>query len=173
MAEGEGEGAAERCALERETEMGGPQFSPPLYRQRYEAVVAACRRLQAAKVASWPATWRPWPLLYGQSFHVHALCSTTPRKVLDMGCAECRLLQLLSREKCVRELVGVDVQASLLEAHQHRLRPLTTDFILRREQPLTVQLMQGAHSVVGWAVDDTPLPDPRLDSRGGPASGGL
>ena len=61
-----------------------------------------------------------------------------------MGCAECKLLQLLSRAKSVRELVGVDVQASLLEAHQHRLKPLITDFVLRREQPLTVCLMQGA-----------------------------
>ena len=138
MAEGEGEGAAERCALERESAMGGPQFSPPLYKQRYEAVLAACRRLHAAKVASQPATW---PVLAIPELHVYA---HLPHKVLDMGCAECRLLQLLSREKSVRELVGVDVQASLLEAHQHRLKPLTTDFILRREQPLTVCLMQGA-----------------------------
>jgi hypothetical protein len=52
MAEGESEGAVGRNALERESAMGGPQFSPPLYRQRYEAVRAACRRLHAAKVAS-------------------------------------------------------------------------------------------------------------------------
>jgi hypothetical protein len=69
---------------------------------------------------------------------------TSRPEVVDVGCAECKLLQLLSRAKSVRELVGVDVQASLLEAHQHRLKPLITDFVLRREQPLTVCLMQGS-----------------------------
>ena len=57
MAEGESEGAVETSALERENAMGGPQFNPPLYRQRYEAVTAACRRLQAAKVCLQPPTW--------------------------------------------------------------------------------------------------------------------
>lgn len=30
---------------------GGPLFSPPLYKQRYSAVVAVARRLQAKKVS--------------------------------------------------------------------------------------------------------------------------
>lgn len=37
---------------ERESDMGGPRFSPPLYKQRYEAVVKACRQLKAAKAGS-------------------------------------------------------------------------------------------------------------------------
>lgn len=64
-------------------------------------------------------------------------------QVVDVGCGEGKLLRLLRREGSVQELVGVDVQASLLETQQHSLQPLTTDYLLPREQPLTVRLMQG------------------------------
>lgn len=60
-----------------------------------------------------------------------------------MGCAECKLLQLLSREECVCELVGVDIQAALLEAQIHRLKPLITDYVVPRKHSLTIQLLQG------------------------------
>ena len=64
-------------------------------------------------------------------------------QVVDVGCGEGKLLRLLRREGSVQELVGVDVQASLLEAQQHSLQPLTTDYLLPREKPLSVRLMQG------------------------------
>ena len=64
-------------------------------------------------------------------------------KVLDMGCAESKLLRLLRRVPCVRELVGVDIQTSLLEAQQHGLQPLISDFVMRRPDPLTIHLMHG------------------------------
>ena len=64
-------------------------------------------------------------------------------EVVDVGCAECRLLRLLRREGSVRELVGVDVQARLLEAQRASLQPLTSDFVQPRPHPLTVRLMQG------------------------------
>ena len=35
---------------ENESSMGGPRFSPPLYSQRYDAVIALCRKLRAKKV---------------------------------------------------------------------------------------------------------------------------
>ena len=60
-----------------------------------------------------------------------------------MGCAECKLLRLLRRVPCVTELVGVDVQTSLLEAQQHGLQPLISDFVMRRPDPLTIHLMHG------------------------------
>lgn len=51
MAEGGGgDDEGGRDGLEQESAMGGPQFSPALYRQRYEAVLSTCRRLRAAKV---------------------------------------------------------------------------------------------------------------------------
>ena len=60
-----------------------------------------------------------------------------------MGCAECKLLRLLVKERSVGELVGVDVQECLLQTHSHQLQPLITDYVLPRESPLTVRLMQG------------------------------
>ena len=116
--------------LEREGAMGGPQFNPPLYRQRYEAVIAACRRLNAAKVYT--------PLAPDL-----AVPYTRPQ-VVDVGCAECKLLRLLLRRvDSVQELVGVDIDTSLLEAQSSRLQPLITDYVLPRETPLTIRLMQG------------------------------
>ena len=52
MMAGVGEVSAETSAgiQEREGELGGPRFTPPLYRQRYEFVLSACRRLQAYRV---------------------------------------------------------------------------------------------------------------------------
>ena len=37
-------------AMENETGFGGPKFDPPLYKQRYNTIVALARRLQAKKV---------------------------------------------------------------------------------------------------------------------------
>ena len=40
----------ESATQEKEGELGGPRFNPPLYRQRYEFVVSACKRLKPARV---------------------------------------------------------------------------------------------------------------------------
>lgn len=63
--------------------------------------------------------------------------------MVDIGCAECKLLRLLRREPGVRELVGVDIQAPLLEAQERSLQPLISDFVLPRPSPLTLRLMHG------------------------------
>ena len=47
-------------------------------------------------------------------------------QVIDMGCAECKLLQLLKREEFVEELVGVDISPAL-DLSAYTLRPLITD----------------------------------------------
>lgn len=60
-----------------------------------------------------------------------------------MGCGECKLLRLLTKETSVRELVGVDVQEAVLKSNSHRLQPLISDYVLPRQTPLTVRLMQG------------------------------
>ena len=64
-----------------------------------------------------------------------------------MGCAEGKLLRLLRRLECVRELVGVDIEASLLEAQSTRLQPLISDYVLPRQSPLTISLLQGMSDV--------------------------
>lgn len=125
--------------LERGGAVGGPQFSPPLYKQRYNAVLSVCGRLHAAKV---------WPRFSFQNMDYTRLCSVL--EVVDVGCAECKLLQLLIREEGVCELVGLDIQTALLEAQIPRLKPLITDYVLPRKQPLTVHLMQG---LLHWETD--------------------
>ena len=47
-----GASAETGAGQEREGELGGPQFHPPLYRQRYEFVLSVCRRLQASRVCN-------------------------------------------------------------------------------------------------------------------------
>ena len=60
-----------------------------------------------------------------------------------MGCAECKLLRLLRRQPCVEELVGVDVDLPLLRQQEYSIRPLTTDYLIRREHPLRITLLHG------------------------------
>lgn len=59
-----------------------------------------------------------------------------------MGCAECKLLQLLKREEFVEELVGIDISPAL-NLSAYMLRPLITDYLHPRSKPLSVRLMQG------------------------------
>lgn len=103
--------------LEREEQFtDAPVFFPPVYRQRYEAVIEYVSRVKA-------------------------------QTVLDMGCAECKLLMLLvrsSRCSCITQLAGVDIQRKLLESKQGLLRPLTCDYLSPRANPLTISLYAGS-----------------------------
>ena len=60
-----------------------------------------------------------------------------------MGCGECKLLRLLKFQDFIEELIGVDVDASILQSHRYRIQPLTADYLFRRPNPLCVQLMRG------------------------------
>ena len=40
-------------SLEDEATLGGPKFDPPLYLQRYNAVIEVARKIQARKVQMW------------------------------------------------------------------------------------------------------------------------
>ena len=64
-------------------------------------------------------------------------------QVLDVGCAECKLLHALMKEDYVEELIGVDIDAVTLKANAHRLQPLTYDFLHPRPSPLHIALMHG------------------------------
>ena len=43
----------------------------------------------------------------------------------------------------MRHLVGVDLDQQLLSERCHRLNPLITDYIVRRRQPLHIELYHG------------------------------
>jgi 3' terminal RNA ribose 2'-O-methyltransferase Hen1 len=71
---------------------------------------------------------------------VAALLAAEPRRVLDLGCGDGRLIQALLREGAVEEIVGVDVSAAALSAAARRLR-LEEMSPKQRER---VRLLQGA-----------------------------
>ncbi|XP_070532725.1 small RNA 2'-O-methyltransferase-like isoform X2 [Ptychodera flava] len=107
------ETTSERIQLENEGVFGGPKFNPPLYRQRYEAVINIARKYQT-------------------------------KKVLDMGCSECKLLRHLKNESYIEELCGVDIDESILLANQHAVKPLISDYLHPRDNPLVMRILQGS-----------------------------
>ena len=60
-----------------------------------------------------------------------------------MGCGQCKLLRSLKFENYIEELIGVDINATALQTHQHYVQPLTTDYLIRRPRPLKVHLLKG------------------------------
>lgn len=60
-----------------------------------------------------------------------------------MGCAEGKLVGLMKRRGHIEQLIGVDIDPQLLRGQQNMIQPLTTDFLLLRERPLHITLMQG------------------------------
>ena len=61
-----------------------------------------------------------------------------------MGCAEGKLVGLMKRRGHIEELIGVDIDPQLLRRQESNIQPLTTDFLLLRERPLHITLMQGS-----------------------------
>ena len=99
-------------------------FDPPLYKQRYHAVAKEINKVNA-------------------------------KRVLDIGCSEGQFLPVV-KAMCLRvqDISGVDIDLSLLERMSHKLRPLSIEYILKRENPLVMRLLHGsitrpAHDFVG------------------------
>ncbi len=75
-----------------------------------------------------------------------------------MGCAECKLFRMLKREKCIEELVGVDYDGVLLQMHDRVVQPLTTDYLMPRDNPLECTLMQGTYIHTQLMYDPSSCP---------------
>lgn len=61
-----------------------------------------------------------------------------------MGCAEGKLVGLMKRRAHVEQLIGVDIEPQLLRRQENSIQPLTTDYLLLRERPLHITLLQGS-----------------------------
>jgi len=99
-------------------EFGG--FDPPLYIQRYERVFA----------------------ILGDPKHVSVM-----RKVVDFGCAECKFLGRLKGLPRAREVIGVDIDATLLESFttMRNCEPVAYEYLSRRPHcPLDLAVMRGS-----------------------------
>lgn len=93
------------------------KFDPPVYKQRYEAVLKILL----------DDRWRSY---------IH--------KIVDFGCAEFGLFHLIRTLYGLTEVLEVDIDEKLLREYLFRLRPRTVDFINRRPQPLTVKVYSGS-----------------------------
>lgn len=60
-----------------------------------------------------------------------------------MGCGEGKLVNLMKRQPLIEELIGVDIDPQLLTRQESVIQPLNTDFLILREKPLHITLMQG------------------------------
>ncbi|XP_054837825.1 small RNA 2'-O-methyltransferase [Eublepharis macularius] len=67
-----------------------------------------------------------------------------PKKVADLGCADCRLLWILKFCNCIEMLVGLDISEDVMKEKMHVLYPLPGDYLQPTERPLTVILHQGS-----------------------------
>ncbi|XP_064003174.1 small RNA 2'-O-methyltransferase [Pogoniulus pusillus] len=67
-----------------------------------------------------------------------------PKKVADLGCADCKLLWMLKFCSCIEVLVGLDISASTMKEKMHMLSPLPVDYLQPTERSLTVTLYHGS-----------------------------
>ncbi|XP_035393451.1 small RNA 2'-O-methyltransferase [Cygnus atratus] len=67
-----------------------------------------------------------------------------PKKVADLGCADCTLLWMLKSYNCIEVLAGLDICASVMKEKMHRLYPLPGDYLQPAERSLTVTLHHGS-----------------------------
>ncbi|KFV67675.1 Small RNA 2'-O-methyltransferase, partial [Dryobates pubescens] len=67
-----------------------------------------------------------------------------PKKVADLGCADCRLLWILKFCSCIEVLVGLDISESIMKEKMHRLSPLPGDYLQPTERSLTITLYHGS-----------------------------
>ncbi|XP_077076757.1 small RNA 2'-O-methyltransferase [Siphateles boraxobius] len=87
------------------------------------------------------------PPLYMQryQFVIDYVQTYRPRKVIDFGCAECRLLKKLKfHRNSIQLLVGIDINSVVLLKKMHTLAPLVSDYLQPSEGPFTIELYQGS-----------------------------
>ncbi|XP_032923931.1 small RNA 2'-O-methyltransferase [Catharus ustulatus] len=67
-----------------------------------------------------------------------------PKKVADLGCADCSLLWMLKFCSCIEVLAGLDICENVMKEKMHTLSPLPLDYLRPSERSLTVTLHQGS-----------------------------
>ncbi|XP_042339603.1 small RNA 2'-O-methyltransferase isoform X1 [Plectropomus leopardus] len=67
-----------------------------------------------------------------------------PKKVVDLGCSECGLLQKLKFHREIELLVGVDIDGAKVQKKMHGLSPISTDYLQPSYDQLRVELYQGS-----------------------------
>ncbi|XP_039590973.1 small RNA 2'-O-methyltransferase isoform X1 [Polypterus senegalus] len=86
------------------------------------------------------------PPLYKQRYYfvIDLIMKSQPRKVIDLGCADCSLLCKMKFQQCIEELVGIDINEQVIRENMYLLSPLPCDYLNPRIQPLVIKLYQGS-----------------------------
>ncbi|XP_058494960.1 small RNA 2'-O-methyltransferase isoform X1 [Solea solea] len=87
------------------------------------------------------------PALHRQrhQFVIDFVKRNKPRKVVDLGCAECTLLEKLRWfQREIDLLVGVDIDGTKVKKKMHALAPMATDYLQPSYEQLCVELYQGS-----------------------------
>lgn len=93
-----------------------------------------------------------YPPLYRQRYQlaIEYVRNYASRKVVDMGCAQCKFIwELRNRQDLpyLREIIGVDSDIHLLESCKNAALPLTSEYLYRRDNPLLISLLSGSIAV--------------------------
>ncbi|KFP23399.1 Small RNA 2'-O-methyltransferase [Colius striatus] len=67
-----------------------------------------------------------------------------PKKVADLGCADCTLLWMLKYCSCIEVLAGLDSCASVMKEKMYKLSPLPVDYLQPAQRSLTITLHHGS-----------------------------
>ncbi|XP_061093417.1 small RNA 2'-O-methyltransferase isoform X1 [Conger conger] len=86
------------------------------------------------------------PPLYKQryQFVVDFVKRHKPKKVVDLGCADCSLLRKLKFHRNIELLVGVDLDNSVMKQKMYTLAPFPCEYLKPADQPLTIELYHGS-----------------------------
>ncbi|KAI1891491.1 hypothetical protein AGOR_G00144360 [Albula goreensis] len=86
------------------------------------------------------------PPLYKQrhQFVVDFVKKYKPKKVVDLGCADCSLLRKLKFHRDIELLVGVDINSNVVRRKMYTLAPFSSEYLNPANQPLTVELYEGS-----------------------------
>uniref|UniRef100_A0A3P9H5W8 Small RNA 2'-O-methyltransferase n=1 Tax=Oryzias latipes TaxID=8090 RepID=A0A3P9H5W8_ORYLA len=67
-----------------------------------------------------------------------------PKKVVDLGCGECKLLKKLRFHHEIEMLVGVDINEAKIKRYMHGLAPISTDYLQPSFDWLSIELYKGS-----------------------------
>ncbi|XP_074859082.1 small RNA 2'-O-methyltransferase isoform X2 [Carettochelys insculpta] len=86
------------------------------------------------------------PPLYKQRYQFikDLVIKYKPKKVADLGCADCTLLWMLKFCNCIEVLAGLDIRENVMREKMHKLSPLPGDYLQPSERSLTVTLHHGS-----------------------------
>lgn len=66
------------------------------------------------------------------------------KKVVDLGCSECKLLRSLRFHREIEHLVGVDIDGAKVKKKMHSLAPISTEYLQPGYDQLHIDLYQGS-----------------------------